>query len=258
MSHSKPRKYPISERNRVLWVDRDCQFKHEHSISYPRPTWFSVHKKIAIAGMLAFFVMVFLVFLIGYTPLKILFICVSSILLSLFIIDTYGAGMRTYKFYKGLLERGGKIIDPWNAAIIKRTGKTANIVTLMFLLLLYLYVVVLSLASIRGWFHIDFSSISFSLNIVNFLFICNAAGYSTDAFIFMDIDEGMLFGGALFSYQKLSGIRPAKRGSGFELYYEGKKIASGNMLPNDMQYLLDIIEIQNKYQDYLSQTPQSS
>lgn len=65
------------------------------------------------------------------------------------------------------------------------------------------------------------------------------------------INQGMLFGGALFSYDVLSGIQPSGQGSGFTLYYEGRKAATGNMLPDDMKYLQEMLEVHSKYRSYL-------
>ena len=67
----------------------------------------------------------------------------------------------------------------------------------------------------------------------------------------MDINEGMAFGCALIPYSIMSGIQPVGNRNGFELYYEGGKVASGKMLPDDMERLREMIEIHSKYKNVI-------
>jgi hypothetical protein len=69
---------------------------------------------------------------------------------------------------------------------------------------------------------------------------------------FKDLDEGMLFGNAIFSYDIMSGLVSTGKGNGFELYHDGKVVATGNILPEDMRHLQEILEIREKYKEMLS------
>lgn len=72
-------------------------------------------------------------------------------------------------------------------------------------------------------------------------------------FIFMDIEVGMVFGGALFSYDALRGIVESENPGGFELFYGSDMVASGVMLRDDMRYLQDILALRRKNADVLTE-----
>lgn len=251
MRHTKPPKPPASERNRVAWIEKNLKFIREHSVAYPKPAWSTTHVNWLIIGMILFFAMLIPTIFVRYIPLKIIFISVSALLLILYFIDFFIAGIRTSKFYKDLLERGGETADQWNAVIIRRSGTTANVIILFAMIFLLVYIVFLMLATIEGS-RINPSSMIWSVNIVNLFNLYNFShnsSYNYSPYIFMDINEGMFFGGAVFSYDTLCGIRPAGKGNGFELYYEGEKVAEGNMLSDDMKLLREIIDVRSKYSD---------
>lgn len=248
MRKIKPRKPSVAERNRVAWVEKEHKFIREHSIAYPKPAWTTTHAKWAIVGTLIAAGTLAITIFLEYTPLKIVFLCIFAFIFILFIIDTFIAAIHTSKFYNKLLESGGEIVELWNETLIKRSG-TAAIFVVFILLFFCASVGITILANITGDSRITASS---SVLIINILNLCNtnySTTYSYTPYIFMDIDKGMFFGGALFSYDTLCGIRPTGEGSGFELYYEGRKVAEGNMLPDDMKLLQEIIDVRSKYRD---------
>ncbi|MDR1669884.1 MAG: hypothetical protein LBR76_07995 [Oscillospiraceae bacterium] len=84
-----------------------------------------------------------------------------------------------------------------------------------------------------------------------YIFSIQTGGFTASPYIFMDISEGMLFGGALFAYDTLRDIRPVKKENNYELFYEGKKVAAFVMLPDDMNYLREVLALRGKYAEHL-------
>lgn len=253
MSKEKPRKRNPAERNQVMWADKNFKFIREHSIAYPEPTksaWQITRKKstIIILALLFAALLIFISFEFTMIPITLAWVALNILLL----VEICKKEMRTRKFYKDLINRGGEIIDPSNINMINKNTTSNRITWAIFLLIIcsYLgvaiYLVIIGLVPPFYFYYLFYypSFYYFSFNNMSVTPIpC--------PIIFMDIDEGLLFGNALFSYDILSGIRPTGKGNGFELYYEGKKVAWGNMLPADMNHLLEMIEIHEKYSDYL-------
>jgi hypothetical protein len=77
--------------------------------------------------------------------------------------------------------------------------------------------------------------------------------YLTSPTIFFDVNEGVLFGKVIYPYSALKGISSASRyDNTFKLTYEGKEVATGKILPDDLAYLRSMVEVSEKYKDYLA------
>ncbi len=219
MTKTKTQKPPTSVRNQVLLTVKNLKFIDEHSIAFPKRLWIASHEKLVLLLMtvtlLTCIVAMFVDFLV--IPACLL----GAVYTTLTFFDNYSYLRRIDKFHKELLHRGGTTIHPWNLRLIKNNAKTTY--TTVFVLYLILTCVFIGL--------IIFSRITqdpVTFNIFPFCFPYYFYAFSVYSgvntpFIFMDIDEAMLFGGALFSYDVLSGILSTSDGKGFELYYEGKK-----------------------------------
>ena len=249
MSKATPQKPPISERNSVLWVDSDLRFMRENSRECPAPPYSVTHPKTVIVTLVIHFGVTIFAAFFGNTDVTILSICVSAILCTLFVVDFLMAQMRQNNFYRYLLDRGGEIAEPWNMAIIKRNKVVIPLTAALLLLILYSCAGFFLFMYCSGRPGLDSSSILTMMNYTNCVYVLCAIWHrqGSEPFIFMDIDEGMLFGGALFTYETLVDIRPTERRNGFELYHRGKKAALGRMLPNDMKHLQDMIELIGRY-----------
>lgn len=248
MDAVKVRKPKMSERNQIVWTEPNFKFVREHSISRPKPSWLSAHPKNWIAAILVLFV-VFIVMLFSefvFFRIPITIVCAA---LSLFVvIDTILAAMRVDKFHLEHIKRGGEVINPWNARTLK-TSKNGNVIATIMLVVYIAFITVAFLMDINGENDSFILFYSIYLPIMYSTFSFGQITYSP--YIFMDIDEGMLFGDALFPYDIMSGLKPTGNGNGFELYYDGKKVAYGRMLPDDMNYLQEILALRSKYKDYL-------
>lgn len=251
MDAVKVRKPKMSERNQLVWTEPNFKFVREHSISRPKPSWISEHPKPAIVIMLIVFAALFTELLFEYNYVRIPLVLVFAVGSIFLCVDSFLAASRADKFRIKLLKRGGEIINPWNSKMLK-TDKSVNIMTTISIGLFVIYIVVVLIIYAKG-----------SDNATNMLFVFyfpitysttfSSNQYIYSPYIFMDIDEGMLFGDALFPYDIMSGLKPTGNGNGFELYYEGKKVAYGRMLPDDMSYLQEILALRSKYKDYLTE-----
>lgn len=251
MSKKEPSKPKQRVSNQVYWVERNLKFIREHSIVMPEQMKLVTHIKVLIVVFttLMIFLILSLILKLSLVP----FIIILNIIIFLFLTDAFLTSMRASKFRNELLKRGGEMINPINVKIMKFNGTIPNLIAMIFILLLVL------LYS-GAWVYREISGInissSFTTAYFNFYFAwfytytINNIGYSSP-FIFMDINEGMLFGGALFSYDVLSDIRPTGINNGFELYYNDKKVAWGKMLPDDIEFMLEIISVYQKYRDKL-------
>ena len=254
MHKKKTRNPPMSERNNVLWASRDLMFIREHSIDYPKPSWAATNSKSVMIGLISYFAAMIVAAFVPNMPLKIASIFASTIIFTLHIADSFSAHMRENRLITSLLDRGGIIVDSWNATVIKRNGTTAQVVALSLVLVFYATMGLLIFRSFTGHL-IDTTTVLAMLNCTNCVNIFNSLyNNQIGPFIFMDIEEGMFFGGALFTYDVMSGLQATVKRNGFELHFEGNVIASGKMLPDDMNYLRDIIEIRNKYKRLLDRS----
>ena len=256
MPQVKPRKPPMSERNSTMWVDKDLRFMREHSLTYAKPAWIATHTKGFIVALIACFILFIIEMFINNAPLQLTLVALFTVLFTLLIVDYFITHMRKNKLYKNLLERGGEIADPWNATIIKRSRIPAYIfaISLAFLCYLCLGFVLFIFFTDQ---HIEFSSLLLVISCINLINILNTSFYEDSPNIFMGVDEGMYFSGALFTYDVLSGIRPTGKKNGFELSFEGKIVATGKMLPDDMNHLQDMIDIYGKYENTIKPIEQT-
>ncbi len=173
----------------------------------------------------------------------------------LYFLDLHTAAVRGIKFHKAAVERGGEIIDPWNKRIIENKNGLLDIILLILFFVLFL-------AILATYFLDSLQKYNMILPITVFSFLSNyfysyrGMKYSYPGVyycIFLDFNEGMLFGNALFTYDIMSGLVATGKNNGFELYHEGKKVAEGKILPDDFKHLQDILEVRNKYRDVLEE-----
>lgn len=251
MSKEKPQKPKLSERNQIMWVERNFKFIREHSTAYPEPMWHITNTKHLIIGVVVLFTVLLVFILFDYVRISIA--CVWVTWTIFLLVEAYKAEKRTDVFYKSFLSREGEIINPINSKMVNKNTTVILIVGVLMLLIIGIYIgTVIYFELIGRELPTYFYNLFYYPFIYHVLFSNSTAISTPFPCIFMDIDEGMLFGGALFSYDILSGIRPTGNGNGFDLYYEGKRVASGKMLPDDMRYLQEMLEIRKKYSDYLS------
>jgi hypothetical protein len=237
-------------------MDKNYQFKREHSLEMPQPSrlhnhtkqtliWFCVYVALVIAGA----------FLrISRIPLA----CVSMVLMTILIADEYRADVRVLRFYEACLRRGGKTVAPWNERLLNRNGTAAlRLGIAILLLLLYALMGAVVYGEITKSEGVEVFSWVYILLVVPITLVSNRHPRPSMnvycPFIFMDIEVGMVFGGALFSYDALRGIVESENPGGFELFYGSDMVASGVMLRDDMRYLQDILALRRKNADVLTE-----
>lgn len=248
MKKEKPRKVPMSQRNSIYWRGWNYKFKREHSSFYVTPMWMAEHKRITVAGGTLFCASLILSLTVSVLKIPCLLIAVA--LFTLTMIDAYKYDVRTINFYKDILDGGGEIADSFNRRLLGWKSVTKSRVTFIATHLIFLCVI------IYFWFlnhlhHGEFLSYYWSVYLPFYSVYTFAFGKHTNnigfAVIFMDFDKGVTIGNALFPYEKLEGFTPTGSGTGFEWYYEGKQVAWGTLLPDDIKYLCELMEIRNKY-----------
>ena len=248
-SQTKEQKPPMMQRNYVVWVAWNKKFIREHSQDFPKPSWVATHTKGYIIWMLLYFIAMTSAFFVKNMHYRIILICSAVVIFTVYIVDEIIANIRFSRFIGRLLDAGGVIVDPWNERIINRNSRLVNLVAAVVIIVFYVTVSLILYRSIIGSADIGVALMVIPMNLVNFGNIYKSLNYYGEfgPYMFMDIDEGMLFGGALLSYDILSGIKPTETRNGFELYYENEKVAAGRMLPDDMNHLLSILDIRSRY-----------
>jgi hypothetical protein len=68
--------------------------------------------------------------------------------------------------------------------------------------------------------------------------------------IFLDLDQGVLFGGVIYPYEILMGMESNSKNQ-FCLRYDGKEVATGKIPPEDLEYLQSMILLKQKYSPVL-------
>jgi hypothetical protein len=230
----------------VIWTDEG--FLREQSRILPKQSWMAEHKKSAIA-------VIVLALLIGvlasvFSRLMMPFIC-SALIVVTFCLPSFIATQKNCKkFFKDMLKRG-EIINKQNRALLENyVGVHWDILIFASIAIFYIYFAVLLILDMNGdnlGTSVYFSGLYMWFFIDSLAWLRCASKFSTP-FVFLDLNEGALFGGAVFSYDILKGVVPSgKGGYGFDFYYEGKKVAYGSMLEDDMDYLTQMIEVCEKY-----------
>jgi hypothetical protein len=242
MKQSKQRNPPMSERNAVQWTY--AAFPKAHCKEPELNPW-TAHE---FALVIALLVTLAFVAVGGFVKvIRAPLLIAELIMFTALVILCFRTDRRNSGFYRGLLDRGGKIVEPWNYVILRR--HKYNMFAAGFLALLacvfFGFVIYRELSGTAAERSGHFQTAVFPIYMFN---IYSALSRASGApFIFLDIDEGMLFGGAVFGYDVLSGIYPTGDGSKFELHYGGELVARGNMLPGDMQFLRAMIDTHAKY-----------
>ncbi len=247
------RKIPASYLPSVMWADKNKEFYFTHAKAYPKMMWISRHYKIfAFCSIL---VLIFMITTFFFPVLKIPLCVISFILILLNLWDMCATFVNEVNFYKDAIDRGGEIIDPWNKRIISKKNKLINIALIIVCSLAYFCLLAFVLLDFNQRFITEFPFSTFAL-LTNFFTIYCSAKYSYPGIyycIFLNFNEGMLFGNALFTYDIMNGLITTGKNNGFELYHEGKKVAEGRILPDDYKHLQDILEVRNKYKDVLEE-----
>jgi hypothetical protein len=224
-------------------------FYFTHAKAYPEPMWFFGRTKILVAGLAVSIVLFILsaIFPALSFPFGLLGIC----FLTFYMNDSISAASRQDKFNRAIIEKGAEVIDPWNKRIIVKNSRTANLVLTMLCLIIIIFMAFFLLFWRRLFEHYIINYPFYLMpSIVAVTGILNRSIYPILHYCaFLDFDEGMLFGNAVFSYEIMSGLVSTGKGNGFELYHEGRKVATGNILPDDLRHLREILEILEKYRD---------
>ena len=247
MDRAKIRKPRLSERNAVYWVDKDNRFIREQSVRYPKPSWSAGHTvgSIVITLIWVFVLIMMLVFSDGFV--KLIFSFAIVIPLALYLADELRAEKRKHKFQDEIVSRGGHFAGLWTERTVKRNRYRAYAASTLCIVLACAFIamdVLLEDLELEAVYTVlPLFALTTTIN--------NGQAFNEKPNIFMDVSEGMLFGGALFSYEIMSGIRSTGKKHGFELYHDRKKVAYGTMSPDDMKYLREMIAIYGKYRKVL-------
>ncbi|MCL2046964.1 MAG: hypothetical protein FWG88_11360 [Oscillospiraceae bacterium] len=244
----KPR---LSERNSIIWTDKDLMFMQENSIDYPKPPWMLTHTKKSILIIFVKALLCLIADIARSHMSRLIFLNVATIFITMSIIDFVVSIKRANKFISKLIDQGGQLADSWNGEIIKRERYLPYISLAISSMCYYGFIIIAIKMAVNAHMGVDISGSFLSMGTVyglsSVIFFCY--NIHSSPCIFMDLDIGMYFGGAIFSYDIMSGIHSTGSGNRFELYHEGKKVATGKMLPEDMNYLRSIIEIRSKYKN---------
>jgi hypothetical protein len=236
-----------SRGNTVYWADANKKFIREHSAARPRDIWYEEHPAAAVTALAAAFALALFADL--FTPVPFAFVTYFAYVF--FLVSLYPYIVRLDKFHQDLLTRAGETVDPVNKKMIKANGVKVQ----LFLVLIGFLVVTFAFV----WFmYIKDSKDNlfvFLLPLFSAFFInphvTRRSQPSVFPTIFMGLEEGVYFGGAVFPYEVMEGLVPTEKKDGFELYYGGGKVAWGTMPPDDMKHLAEILDIRKKYGNML-------
>ena len=234
----------MTERNSVIWLNgRDKQdakrtFIRKHAKAYPKLGSASTRAGCGALAISAFIAAVIAFSFTDDPVIRTVMSGVSALLLVYLAADSILSGINMNRFYKKHLDAGGEIIDPWNARVIRArriayyyVKPPLTIITVIFLCvdMLYYKGIMFQFRGFPGYFWL----------IVILSIIVNVyADEKGFPYIFHSAEEGMVFGGALFPYSAFADFHP--EGNGFELYYDGRRVAYGVMLPDDMDRLREM------------------
>ncbi|MDR1693027.1 MAG: hypothetical protein LBR72_06670 [Oscillospiraceae bacterium] len=216
------------ERERIVWIDRT--FVREHSILWARPPFLAAGYAVLglyIALMLLGIVAIF------WDPIIIPVAIAIFIAGTVLNVDGFLADRRLSRLFRTLFERGGDVMPPPK----RDWRKIWSAVSFAFMCFFFVLLIV---AVINQWE--DVPDAPLLLLVFMPLNLLSSAEYSNRLYVPLNPDEGMLFGGALFSYDTLRGFRSNSDGSGFTLTYDGREVAKGHMLAYDQNKLLDVLK----------------
>jgi hypothetical protein len=251
MSTKEKKAERIKITNRPFVQYTDSKFMHTlgtvPEISHIHD-WLCNHKNANIAFL--FILIVLLVASLFDGPVSILAFIILWFAGVASVVESGRSQRRSVAFYTDLIKRGGIVINPWNKAFLH----ASPVISIVFL------AICCASAGFFVWYKVTGAEVqlfttgyitfymSIQLTIDTYTILANYACPT----IFLDIDEGALFGGAIFPYKVLSGLSYNGRNDNtFKLTYEGKEVATGKILPEDWAYLHSMIEVSEKYKDYL-------
>jgi hypothetical protein len=244
----KTERIKIKDRPFVQYTD--LKFVNEHGTPVKSGRiydWLHNHKIAGVALLILFIIL----YAFSLSESTVSIPAYATILfLGIFSVVEFGrSNGQKRTFYRDLLKRGGVIIDQCNNTLLE-SSPVASLVLLA---------IICASAGFFIWYRATgrevqmFASfiplyLSIMLNMDNL----TPRGYYSGPTIFLDIDEGVLFGGAIFPYEVLRGLSYNSRNdNSFKLTYEGKDVATGKILPEDWAYLHSMIVIGEKYRNYL-------
>ncbi len=230
-----------TEYRYVLWKDKT--FVRKHSVEFLE----SMRIFIAISAAMNFFTIILMVLSAIYTQLKIPMLLIGVCACIAIMIGVTADNRSTERFFQAMYASYAHTDDQWNTKI-KR--KRAYSISFISLLSLYCAICVgISLYQLIGRKTSDVNSITVLTSGITLQFIYTVVSFYNSLyrpFVFFGRDEGMLFGGALFRYETLSGFTPTGEGNGFVLNYGGKEVARGNMLLYDQNRLQEMLESRDR------------
>lgn len=247
MSGGNARAAMLSERNSVIWVngkdkpDGRRRFIREHAASYPK-LGISASRRYSSLFLGTFFViMLFSASLFGYTPFTTILCNTAMAALVVVAADSIVTGVNIVRFNDKQLESGGEMIAPWNERAVK-SSKTAMIYVKPALTVIFAAAILVTYYNDTAR-QIQFRNFPvFYWALVIFSLVVSI--YPAERVcpnIFRGAESGMVFGGALFSYETLKEINFSSSEGDFELYHKGQVVARGVMLSDDRYHLLDIL-----------------
>lgn len=242
----------FKDQNRVVWVDKE--FTRKQSLDYPRPAWVVEHPKTVIIFLLVSFTVCMTAFFLR--PIRIPAMTLLFAAYSTLMVEGFRAKLRADHLSRECFRRG-ETFDLRNIKLFQTLLVMSRLFFPLYMGIFFLLFLALLYIELYGPEN-KINFISSALLLFGMPHLCfgfldgKSASYP---YIFMDISEGMLFGGALFSYDTLRDIRSAKRENHYELFYEGEKTADFMMMPDDMSYLREVLALRGKYGEYLDNSP---
>ncbi|MDR0859340.1 MAG: hypothetical protein LBN97_09955 [Oscillospiraceae bacterium] len=240
-------------KQRVKLRDRpsvaiDKEFLREYG-TVPIPNrlgdWFGTHQKTAVALFVALLGIEIAGFFFDTAAISVIIIFWA--LGIAMAAEFFRSEKLLSAYYKSCLERGGKIIDPFNESLLKLTARNTTLVLLLTVVALCSALLVIFVWSkAHGNADLKYSNFIF-IGYMPFIIYVNIINLSRGAqgpLIFFGADEGVLLAGTLFPYSALDGIRSTSRyDNTISLKRADKDVINGRMMPEDLKYLLTMIEI---------------
>ena len=235
----------FSERNEIIWLDK--KFAKNQKLICKRPMCISSHWKIALAVGVCIVLFAIVVSAFASIHWRISMMSVLIVMVSAVLADVFFEFRRYKQYYRGIIQDGGDIIDPYNAKLLGGATHGMKVLLISWSLLIYGFLGVILYSFITGANTISDLLVPFVMIFIIPIQIISLQRSFCGPFIFMGLDKGMVFGGNVYSYASLYGFLPVGEGNGFELYYNDKVVAKGRMLPDDRLHLLKILEVHKKY-----------
>lgn len=224
------------QREFVCWTDKS--FVHNYSIERVRPAWVMTHPIIAF---IVYMVLLALNITAAFYDPFILPLGILNTITGVFILaDIALAGRRSDRFFRKLENRNTEPNLHVKGFRIGRFSFLFCVIGFFCFTVVAFYEIMSNETEKTNLFSVQWLFIFANMN---FSYSANVTACS---FVFLNNDEGMLFGGALFRYETLSGFTPTGEGNGFVLNYGGKEVARGNMLLYDQNRLQEMLESRDR------------